>query len=153
MIFFGMRPSPTIPESATIGRRDSTAASAKARDQRNAGRSNKSGSRFNLTVTGTSASASRKISRPMLKKFTGRRLPAIRKQQRRNKQHREEFGSNSTCKTRTSAHASSAPMAICIRAGRGNTRVNTPTARPQEVMMKLLAKKISMRSLFAMFFL
>lgn len=35
-------------------------------------------------------SEERRIS-SMLKKFTGRRFPAIRKQQRRNKQHQEEF--------------------------------------------------------------
>ncbi len=44
-------------------------------------------------------------------------------------------------------------MAICIRgkgSWKGNTRVNTPDSETTRVMMSMV-KKISMRSLFAMF--
>jgi hypothetical protein len=101
-----------MPESATASVGDSTAASAKA------GISGIPG-----TIQYQKANADHRHHHqrqrqaedlsPVLKKFAGRRFPAIGKQQRRDKQTRNSSGSNSTCKPKV-GHASSAPMAICI---------------------------------------
>gem|GEM_PF-3874426 len=106
------------------------------------------------TVTSTSANARPRISRPCSRNSrVGVFQPSANSSGGMNST-RNSSGSNSTCRPNVGS-ASIAPMAICISGSgiwNGKTRVMTPERETTRVMMRVV-KKISMRSLFAMFFI